>query len=274
MKEDGYLHERVQEPTPEEVQYQAREYWTPNLKQAEWSLLNRKMDIEISNDMNYLDGATKWLYSNEKGVEVFAIYGIGDGTEATPLYASGGNKAKTEALKLSAYLRRIDNGTDESRRTFTGWLEAISSAKREYFADYDVNGHGRKALGLDNILSKHSESLRGRNNGGSTENSDQYQPRIESLSDREVLQLASEELKKQELNMSEAERDALRITTERLKKLHAMEAERKEAGTLYKQQQFGRDLEHNKAPVYLTPGAGAHIISMTRALRQAVSSLS
>ena len=26
MKEDGYLHERVQEPTPEEVQCQAREY--------------------------------------------------------------------------------------------------------------------------------------------------------------------------------------------------------------------------------------------------------
>lgn len=26
MKEDGYLHERVQEPTPEEVQYQVREY--------------------------------------------------------------------------------------------------------------------------------------------------------------------------------------------------------------------------------------------------------
>lgn len=251
MKEDGYLHERVQEPTPEEVQYQAREYWTPNLKQAEWNLLNRKMDIEISNDMNYLDGATKWLYSSEKGVEVFAIYGIGDGTEATPLYASGGKTASADNATFKEYLGEIDNVY--SGDTFDAWFEAISSAKREYFADYDVNGHGRKALGLDNILSKHSESLRSGNNRGSTENSGQYQPRIESLSDREVLQLASEELKKQELNMSEAERDALRITTERLKKLHALEAERKEAGTLYKQQQFCRDREHNKAPAYLTP---------------------
>ncbi len=37
----------------------------------------------VRNDKPYLDEATKWLYADEKGVQVFVLYGIGDGTDAT-----------------------------------------------------------------------------------------------------------------------------------------------------------------------------------------------
>ena len=57
------------------------------------------MNAEIKSGENFLDEETKWVYADEKGVQVFALYGIGDGTDATPLYAVGGEKA-------AAYIRR------------------------------------------------------------------------------------------------------------------------------------------------------------------------
>lgn len=69
-------------------------YWRPNLSGKEWGLLNHRMDAEINDPAHALDEATQWAYADEKGTAVFAIYGIGDGTEATPLYAVGGKKAR------------------------------------------------------------------------------------------------------------------------------------------------------------------------------------
>ena len=48
------------------------------------------MNAEIKSGENFLDEATKWVYADEKGVQVFALYGIGGCTEATSLYAVGG----------------------------------------------------------------------------------------------------------------------------------------------------------------------------------------
>ena len=67
-----------------------KKYWRPNLTENEWRLLERRMGEEIRSRENFLDEATKWVYANEKGVQVFALYGIGDGTDVTPLYAVGG----------------------------------------------------------------------------------------------------------------------------------------------------------------------------------------
>ena len=134
-------------------------------------MLNDRTAVEIASKAKFLDEATKWLYAKKKDTEVFAIYGIGDGTVPTVLYASGGKKANIEAQKLTKYLEGLANGTVESRRTFAGWLEAVSDAKREYYSGYDANGHRGKALELDNILGKHTERLRKGDNDGSTENS-------------------------------------------------------------------------------------------------------
>ena len=48
------------------------------------------MNAKIKSGENLLDEATKGVYADEKGVQVFALYGIGNGTEATSLYAVGG----------------------------------------------------------------------------------------------------------------------------------------------------------------------------------------
>lgn len=105
-----------------EDQYMARgRYWRPQLKQAEWDLLERRMNAEIKSGENFLDEATKWVYADEKGVQVFALYGIGDGTEATPLYAVGGKQAVKKAKNINVYMEGSNN--DGSTVDFKRWLE-------------------------------------------------------------------------------------------------------------------------------------------------------
>ena len=65
----------------------------------------------------------------------------------------------------------------------------------------------------------------------------QYQQRTETLTDREVLEMASNEIAVSDL--SEAEKDALRIFRERLSKLKDLQEQRAKEGKLYKEQQFG-----------------------------------
>ncbi len=104
------------------VQYQAREkgYWTPRLNSKEWSLLNDRIDIEIRQSDRFLDQNTKWLYAVNGDTKVFAFYGIGDGSEATVLYASGGKKADILYKKVADYGKeRADNS-----KSFNNWADA------------------------------------------------------------------------------------------------------------------------------------------------------
>ena len=66
---------------------------------------------------------------------------------------------------------------------------------------------------------------------------EQEQQRTDTLTDRDVLALAAQEIKVD--NLSAGEQDALRIFRERLSRLEQLEEERAEQGRLYKEQQFG-----------------------------------
>ena len=113
-----------------ETQYMARgKYWRPQLKQAEWELLEWRMNAEIKSGENFLDEATKWVYADEKGVQVFALYGIGDGTDATPLYAVGGKKAAACKTDITDYVEGRKNA-DRNGRSADSWIEQFQSKKR------------------------------------------------------------------------------------------------------------------------------------------------
>ena len=66
---------------------------------------------------------------------------------------------------------------------------------------------------------------------------EQYQQRSEGLTDREVLELAANEVKVSDL--TQAENDALTIFQDRLANLKDLQEKRAEQGRLYKEQQFG-----------------------------------
>lgn len=66
---------------------------------------------------------------------------------------------------------------------------------------------------------------------------EQYQPRTQSLTDREILEIAADDLGLDDL--TEGERDALRIFRDRLTRLNDLQERRKDLGTQYREQQFG-----------------------------------
>lgn len=103
-------------------------YWRPDLNQQEWSLLNRRMGKELDSGKQYLDESTKWLYAEEKGVKVFALYGVGDGTEATTLYAAGGKQAALQNANIAEYVER-SREYDRDGRSVDSWVELLRRKK-------------------------------------------------------------------------------------------------------------------------------------------------
>ncbi len=86
----------------------------------------------------------------------------------------------------------------------------------------------------------------------SQENHDDYsdytiqeQQRTDTLTDREVLEMAANEIKVSDL--TEAENDALTIFQDRLSNLKDLQDERAEQGRLYKEQQFGEKVDRKAA---------------------------
>lgn len=141
------------------VQEQARgKYWRPELNEDEWNLLNRRMETELDSEKQYLDESTKWLYAEENGVRVFALYGVGDGTEATPLYAVGGKQAATNYQVFVKSREEIRHGTDRGTEGFNSWVENLRSKRRGYRGNH-TQVENRKAAGSDDRL--HGRPQRG-----------------------------------------------------------------------------------------------------------------
>lgn len=127
-KQAESLQNRQTDGTISETRYAVKgKYWRPNLTQNEWSLLNRRMEQEMTDSAHTLDEATQWAYANEKGNQVFAIYGIGDGTEATPLYAVGGKKAAAQYEVFKLWMEGSNGEIDRNRKSLDRIFENIKS---------------------------------------------------------------------------------------------------------------------------------------------------
>lgn len=135
-----------------ENQYMARgKYWRPQLKRAEWELLERRMNAEIKSGENFLDEATKWVYADEKGVQVFALYGIGNGTEATSLYAVGGKTASAKAKMLMDYIREEQN-YDGDRKALDALLKGYGHFEGNGRSNLSNRRGGRTTAGRNAAL--------------------------------------------------------------------------------------------------------------------------
>ena len=119
-------------------------YWRPDLNRSEWNLLNRRLEEEIESSGQYIDESTKWLYADEKGVQVFALYGIGDGTEATPLYAVGGKQARYAASLMRDVIEEVGR-SDGNAEGFDSWAENLRSKNGNYRRNYAQAGDGKPA---------------------------------------------------------------------------------------------------------------------------------
>ena len=137
-------------------------YWRPDLNRSEWSLLNRRLEEEIESSGQYLDESTKWLYADEKGVQVFALYGIGDGTEATPLYAVGGKKALKAHEFLTSKMEVLENDVDRNRENVGRWISGVRGDEK--YDRYDTH-----ALGRTGTVTNGTDQLHGGTSNGDSE---------------------------------------------------------------------------------------------------------
>lgn len=154
--------ENVKKNTAKTAEKFSREtYWKPQLNKAEWNLLDYTLDKELETSDNYIDEATKWLYASEKGTKVFAIYGIGDGTKATVLYAAGGNEAAVSAMVLNNAEVRYDRNAG----TFDRWIKNIRSKQKRSDSSPAKDAGRNSNVGTDGVDDRAS----GRNRKGNTD---------------------------------------------------------------------------------------------------------
>lgn len=162
-KQAESLQNRQTDDTISETRYAAKgKYWRPNLTQKEWSLLNSHMEQEITDSAHALDKATQWTYANEKGNQVFAIYGIGDGTEATPLYAVGGKKATAAYEVLMSKKEGVENDVNGNGENVSQWINSIRGNKK-----YDRND--TNTFGRTGAAAKATNQLHGGTSNSNTE---------------------------------------------------------------------------------------------------------
>ena len=131
------------------------------------------MTEEIESSEQYLDESTKWLYADEKGVQVFALYGIDDGTEATPLYAVGGKRAHADAAALMAYIKE-EREYDGNRKDLDTLLEGYGRSNR----DGRSNLFDRKRGAAENRAAGLHRGSQGRDAGGTSGRGAQNQPGV------------------------------------------------------------------------------------------------
>ena len=149
----------------------SKEYWRPQLSKKEWELLNYFLDRELGTPDNYLDESAKWLYKDSKGTKVFAIYGIGDGTDATVLYAAGGKKANDKFNKLQKARENLEQGIDNDGEAPTRWLQSVWSEQGNGGADVRDAGRRGARNGDDRVHDGASKGNRGGTGEGSIQNS-------------------------------------------------------------------------------------------------------
>lgn len=163
---ENYQQGTTESTAESKTQYKTRgKYWRPDLKGSEWRLLERRMAEEIGGRENFLDEATKWVYADEKGVQVFALYGVGDGTDATPLYAVGGEKAAAYNAAMTEFMERSQKYDGDGRS-----VDPLSELpwRKEGSRSGNLSQTSRKAGDAERVSELHVGSQRS-NAGGTAE---------------------------------------------------------------------------------------------------------
>ena len=171
-------------------------------------------------------------------------------------------KTETGCVELSRkqYNERIGYDAEDTyariQRQISGTVNSDESSKRDLLGGLNSNRNsgGTSAVSgqtlgekLRNDTGRSVSSVGGDNRGTSvTEDDEQHQERTGTLSDSEVLALATSELLEDD-DLTVADKSAIEIIQKHLSNLENLQADRVEQGRLYKEQQFGAKVDRAEA---------------------------
>lgn len=254
-----------------------------NIRGAKFSdVISESFDLEQEQRRDYIDegyatDSTNWAYENfiidetdrARFYEVIAdlnkrnysvprnkngVYMIEHNNKI--MFTDGDFKAPTLS-KVIVFAENYDANMayvkgrifDEERRT-AGHGEAVELLNRMY-GDGFIHEYNAKNYQRDDWQDRRGEGSNRRSTGkagsGRRIFKGQYQERTSPLTDRDVLEAAANDIGISD--MSDAEQAALQTFKDRLAELHELQEERAEAGRLYKEQQFGANVDRQAASV-------------------------
>ena len=130
------------------------------------------------------------------------------------------------------------------KRTYPELIQERISYRDRFFIPVGENGEAvLERILTDNPVRNTSDDVQEQSREYLAD--EQYQQRTKTLTDREILEMASHEIDVGDL--SEAEKGALDIFQKRLEKLKELQEKRAEQGRLYKEQQFGENPDRKEA---------------------------
>ena len=259
----------------DDVQYQARDYYDG------WE--SYELSDEFLQEVAYADRHSflRSLANQTVGIEEGTVKHITiDGSSVVYFFEATGymNGSIEKIVKItSKNLARMNklrkeytNGTDTGRETFdqmaqgyemqrgrSGWYSVDSGNTEATGRNDDVDDEASGSNSFRSTweifgYSSWEEFNEAIENGvmfmdddGNIYAKEQFQQRTNTLTDREVLALAANQVEMDDL--TSAEKDALDIFQQRLSKLETLQAERADLGRLYKEQQFGTNVDRAAA---------------------------
>jgi hypothetical protein len=238
---DSVDEDTVQEQSRDYLNKNSRRKIPPTDEYATYAMIWAHSDKTIIGEQKFFHKNGKWVLL-EKSDDGFVE--MGAYTSKQREFFDKEIQRQNEAL--------YDGRSDESIRESVMLYKDIGSGNsRDWRNDVgQQTGDGR----VGGLYRGESESNRGADyKKGESDNGDwlsldtdeQYQQRTYTFSDREVLELAANEIKVSDL--TQAENDALTIFQDRLSKLKDLQEKRTEQGRLYKEQQFGAKVDRAEA---------------------------
>ena len=257
LKDDGFLREQEETEKPGMIQYQSRRYLKDQNKPdsaREWSAFNRSF-ANKTNGLKPGETANITIYTADNIYFVEAS-GYMEGTIVRKM------SLNENIALVKAFMEEFKNGTELGTKG-NHQLDAFSKGNHGgYSGDY-ASVTGTEAAGGNAVLAgaestgdyvrdyweglgfnSEEELIEAVKSGtlvmdenGDLVTFEQYQPRTQSLTDREILEIAADDLGLDDL--TEGERDALQIFRDRLTRLNDLQEQRADLGTQYREQQFG-----------------------------------
>lgn len=165
----GRFADTQKNSTPESGTRFSGNFWRPDLNKTEWGLLKSRLKNVEEDGTHRLDEKTAWVYIEQRGTNVFAIYSTENSEDPTVLYAVSKHKAKTLYEEMAKWKgtgydnNGVGKNLDEA-------FKSVRVAGWDTSTDLPSNGDGRTKNGNVQVPARERKPDRGGNPGRGTQN--------------------------------------------------------------------------------------------------------